>query len=274
MQNLNFSRGFMLLITPITPLVLSVTSSPSLAATLASSEATVNISNFSTNPSDILTLADTDTDTFASNGSVTADADAVATFIQNPSSAANSSFSITNGDGSEYFGFAKSQAAVIGYNFLVNSGETFSFDFVTDLNLKTSIDNPQFESANATGNIVLKLYDTTNGDNWIDLDSFTIVANLATSGNNDYLYYDASDSITLSKSDYSDTSFGGNQETAEVSTEGSFSRTFENLTNLTLVEVKTNEASVSVPEPSTILGLVLGMIGIGYRITNKAFRVR
>ncbi len=274
MQNLNFPKGFMLLISSITPLFLGITSSPSLAATLASSEATVNISNFSTNPLDVLTLAETDTDTFASNGSVTADADAVATFIQNPSSAANSSFSITNGDGSEYFGSAKSQAAVIGYNFLVNSGETFSFDFVADFNLKTSIDNPQFEAANATGSIVLKLYDTTNQDNWIDLDSFTILGNLATSGNNDYLYYDASDSITLSKSDYSDTSFGGNQEMAEASTEGSFSRTFENLTNLTLVEVKTNEASVSVPEPSTILGLVLGMIGIGYRITNKAFKIK
>lgn len=274
MQNLNFARGFLLLFTPIVPLTLGLSTSPSLAATLASSEATVKISNFSSNPLDVLTLADTDTNTFASNGSVTADADAVATFIQNPSSAANSSFSITNGDGNDYFGSAKSQAAVIGYNFFVNSGETFSFDFVADLNLKSSIDNPQFEAANAVGSIVLELYDTTNQDNWIVLDSFTILGSLASSGNNDYLSYDASNNITLSNSSSSDTSFGGNQETAEVSTEGSFSRTFENLTNLTLVEVKTNEASVSVPEPSTILGLVLGIIGIGYRITNKAFKIR
>ncbi len=274
MQNLNFARGFLLLFTPIVPLTLGLSTSPSLAATLASSEATVNISNFSSNPLDVLTLADTDTNTFASNGSVTADADAVATFIQNPSSAANSSFSITNGDGNDYFGSAKSQAAVIGYNFFVNSGETFSFDFVADLNLKSSIDNPQFEAANAVGSIVLELYDTTNQDNWIVLDSFTILGSLASSGNNDYLSYDASNNITLSNSSSSDTSFRGNREMADVSIEGSLSRTFENLTYLSLVEVKTNEASVSVPEPSTILGLVLGIIGIGYRITNKAFKIR
>lgn len=58
----------------------------------------------------------------------------------------------------------------MGYNFRINSGETFSFNFNAGLNLATSVDNPQFETANATGNISLKLYDSDQ-DNWIYLDS-------------------------------------------------------------------------------------------------------
>jgi hypothetical protein len=266
-QNFKFVQGLLLL----GPLTLSLSTSPSIAATLGTSEATVQINNFSQNPFNVLTLTDTFTDTFATNGQVNADANAEASFITAPPASANNvSYSSVNGNGSEYFGSAESTAAVIGYDFVVNKGETFSFNFAAGLNLATSIDNSQFETANASGIITLRVYDTTNRDNWINLDSFTLSGNLTTSGNKDYLDYQTSQNISLNPSVTTiDTNFGGDRESANAAIQGIFSRTFDSVTNLTLVEVKNNQASVSVPEPSSFLGLLLCVIGMGYRIKSK-----
>ncbi len=280
MQNIN-AKSFLLLITPIAPLALGLTTSPLLAATLGNSQSIVQIGNFSHDPSDVLILAETYADTFASNGTVTASAVNDLIVVDTPFYADNSSFSRTNGNGSEYSGLAQSKAAVVGYNFRVNSGETFSFNFNAGLNLATSIDNPKFEAANATGDISLKLYETSNQDNWIYLDSFTLKGNLATMGNNDYLNYKTSNGFTLNlRKTTLETSFGNQQEIAQASTGGIFSRTFDVLTNLTLVEVKTNYAEVnaqesaSVPEPSTILGSLLWVMGMGYKMKRKGFSSR
>lgn len=273
---MNFAKGFLLLIAPIAPLTFSVGVSPSLAATLGSSEATVTIDNFSHNPLDVLTLTETSTNTFASNGLVNAQADAVAAFIPNPAASAfNASFSQVNGSGQEYFGVADSTAAVIGYNFSIGKGETFSFNFNAALDMATFIDDPQFEASNATGSIALQLFDTTDKNNWIALDIFTLSGNLATLEDNDFLNYDVRNNVSLDpKLMTFETRFGGTQESIKVSTGGIFSRTFDDLANLTLVEVKTNHASVSVPEPSSFLGLLLCLIGMGYKVTSKAFRAK
>ncbi len=108
-MQLNFAKGFLLLITPIAPLAL--VSTPLHAATLGTSKSTVNLNNFSHNPLDVSTLTDNFTDTLATNGFVNAKADAVATFLTNntPPSANNSSFSDINGNGNEYFGSAEIQ---------------------------------------------------------------------------------------------------------------------------------------------------------------------
>ena len=266
-----FAQSLLLLITPIAPLTLSISTSPSLAATLGTSEATVRINNFSQNPLDVVTLTDTLTDTFATDGQVNTDVNAEAAFLTDPPVSANNlSYSSVNGNGSEYIGSAETIAAVSGYDFLVNKGETFSFNFDASLNLTTSIDSPQFETANASGSITFKVYDTTDRDNWINLDSFTLNGNLTTSGNNDYLNYHASQNINLNPSATTvDTNFGGERESANATIQGIFSRSFDSLTYLTLVEVKNNQASVSVPEPSSCLGLLFGIIGVGYRIKSK-----
>ncbi|HCF26381.1 MAG TPA: PEP-CTERM sorting domain-containing protein [Cyanobacteria bacterium UBA11049] len=266
-----FAQALLLLITPIAPLAYSLSTSPSLAATLGTSEATVRINNFSQNPLDVVTLTDTFTDKLVTNGQVNDDAITEAAFLtDSPVSANNLSYSSVNGNGSEYFGSVETIAAVSGYDFVVNKGETFSFNFAAGLNLATSIDNSQFETANASGNITLRVYDTTNRDNWINLDSFTLSGNLTTSGNKDYLDYQTSQNISLNPSVTTiDTNFGGDRESANAAIQGIFSRTFDSVTNLTLVEVKNNQASVSVPEPSSFLGLLLCVIGMGYRIKSK-----
>lgn len=273
-MQLTFAKSFLLLITSIAP--ISLVSTPSLAATLGTSQSTVDIDNFSHNTLDVKTITDNFTDKFVTDGFVNTKVDAVARFITNqpPLSANNLSFSQVNGNGREYSGLAQTKAAVIGYDFLVNKDETFSFSFDATLNLATSIDNLQSEVVNVDGTTTLDLYDTTDKDNWFYLDSFILEGNLTTLGN-DYLNYDNSSSIRLN-SIVVDTAFSSNfnsnKESTKASVKGAYFRTFDDLTNVTLVEVKNNQASVNVPEPSSFLGSLLCIIGMGYKITSKVVR--
>lgn len=266
-MNLNLAKSYLLLITPVASLV--GIAAPSLAATLGSSDATVNINNFSHNIIDVLAFSDTADDTLVNNGVVNTEFQAEAIFRTNPPSVNNSSFSRVDGTGSDYSSTVQTTATSVGYNFVVDKGD-FSFDYDAGLNLSTSRDNPN-EYANASGTITLSLYDTTNQNNWIKLDSLNISGNLTTG---------ASDSISSSNSGSSfnpnitsiNSNFGGDRETANASSQGSLSRTFENLTSLTLIADQTNDVSVSVPEPSSFLGILLCLIASGYHVAGKAFK--
>lgn len=281
-DKLRFTKRFLLLVTPLVTssalaqLAVSIAASPSLAATLASSEAEFQIDNFSNNPLNVFTLTDTSTLAIATSAQVVAEADAFALFVNNPSEppfALNSSFSRANGEGSNYLGQAQSLAAVIGYNFLIGEGETFSFDFDGFLGLETSIDNSQLESANAAGNLSFNLYDSSDSNNLRFLDSFKVSSNLTTPGDDDFLDLQVTNNINLT-SDLN--SSGGMQEFASASVQGQYSRYFPNSANLTLIEVKTNEASVAaIPEPRSTLGLLLFcLIGIGYKVRRNQLQRR
>ena len=285
-NQVRLAKSFLSLVTPIVtssaiaPLVLSIAASPSLAATLASSEARFNIDNFSHNPLGIQSLTAAKSVAIATSGEVTAENKVFSTIVVNPSPRStfidNSSFSRANGDGDDYFGLADSLTEVIGYNFLIGNGETFSFDFKGFLNLKTSIDSPQNESASAAETLSLQLYDSTNESNWIPLDSFGLSGALTTPGNDDFLRFNNSASISLDPSRTSFiTSFGETKEFAKASVKGDFSRTFDSSTSLTLVEAKRSQASVGVPEPSsTIASLLLGLAALGYKIRSRAFKAK
>ena len=273
MTKLKLTREIIRALAPAVPLVLTLGTAPTVAATFASSEATVTIDNFSHNPFDSEVITDTFTNTFATDGNVNASTDAVASFVTEPPSSFNLSFSSTDGTGNEYSGTADSFAGVLG-NFSVNSGETFSFNFDADLNLTTSIDNPQTETAIADGTVSFALYDTSNVDSWTLLDSFTIAGNVTSAGN-DFLNFDSSNGTQLNLSNVSlNTNFGGDRESATASTEGIFSRTFERVTNLTLVEVKENRSTVAVPEPSIFTSTILGIFALGYRAWHRRVTVK
>ena len=282
-NKLAFAKRFLLPVTPLVAgsilaqLAVGIAASPSLATTLAFSEARFEIDNFSHNPLDVLTFTDTDTVTIATSGQVTADANAFATFINNPFEspfANNSSFSTTNGEGSNYSGLARSFAAVIGYNFFVEEGETFSFDFNSSLDLEASIDNPEIESAIANGTLSFNLYNSNDSNNMMLLDSFTISSNL-NSVNGYSQDSQASTNITLN-SDLELTSAGDTPQSASNLIDGQFSRYFDSSTDLTLIETKENEASVfAVPEPRNALGFILfGLISVGYKVRKKCLQRR
>ena len=276
MQKRKLDLGLSLCLTPLVAGSV-LAASPSLAATLASSEARVNIGNFSHNPFDVSAISGTNTFTITTKGTVTANANADAVFPVNPSlpehPAFNISLSHANGDGFNYFGLAQSNAALIGYNFLVEGNNNFSFDFQAFLDLQTSIDDSSFERANADGGVSFQLYDTTDSNNWLLLDTFSLDGRIATLGNGDFIHYQSSDSVTVNPNYTSfERSFGGIQESAHASVLGKYSRNFSRFTSLTLIEAKANQVAVEakVPEPSSLMGLLLFVLGgISYGLKKK-----
>jgi len=274
--NLKLAQRLFLLATPL--LTGSVcAASPSMAATFAYSEGAAYLDNFSHNPESVAAIADTYAYTQLINrGAVNTNANAFAAFIPNSDAsqtvALNSSVSTANGEGLTYLGIAKSSATVIGYDFLVGAGESFSFDFQALLNLETSIDNPPNESANADGSVSFQVFDSTDAENWNLLDFFTVSGKLTTLGNEDFLQVDNSASVAIDPNNSSfDRSFGGTQESTTGYVTGRYSRAFDTLTKLTLIEAKKNNVSVKVPESSNLLGLILfGLICLGYKAKRLA----
>ena len=250
-----------------TPVItgLSITASPSLAATLASSTALFRLDNFTHSPQNSLVFISTNTDSFASEGIANPSSNLFAEFFISPYTyAQNQSEAFAEGEGWEYTGMAQNVTAVVGENFLVQANETFSFDFAGILDLYTSIDTPPNEGASADGSISFQLYNSITGNL---LDYFAVGGNLVTPESEDFLYSVKSDRVTLnSDGTYFGNYFGGNQEFAFASLQGNYSRTFDSLTYLTLVEIKTNRATVKAPEPSSTFGLILFcLIALGYK---------
>lgn len=254
---------FLLFLTPIAAGV-SLAASPSQAATLASSGSEFEFNNFSQNPYAIETSANTNTEVFSNAGSVYALATAEATFLVDPPLAFNSSVTQVFGENKNYFGLAQSQAQVLG-NFIVEAGKSFSFDFTGFLELGTAIDESVGASASAFANIYFLLIDNTDSPNSTVLDYFGIFGKVTTPENTDFLESENSENVALT-SQSKMTSFGGKQESASARFTGTYSREFTSNTNLALVEVKQNEASVDVPEPSSTLAvLFFCTVGVGYK---------
>ena len=258
-----------------TPLVtgLSVGIAPSSAAIIAGSAAEVSIDNLSHRPTDTGTFTNTYTQAIANKGAVISAANANAVFLSNCQQllAANLSESTVKGEGSKYSGLAQSQAAIIG-DFDLDAKETFSFTFQTFLRLLTSVDNPQSERASAQGNLSFLLIDTVSN---ILLDSFQLGGSLHSFKRGD-LSLSYSDSFNPTQINL-DFLAQGNTKESVVYSSGEYSRTFDNATNLRLVEVNNNIAEAeAVPEPSTILGtaIFLGFLVKGKKLQNKLSEIK
>ncbi|MDJ0516875.1 MAG: hypothetical protein QNJ74_11690 [Trichodesmium sp. MO_231.B1] len=253
-------------------------SSPSLAASFASFKGQVKIDNFSENPDEteveIIFVTENE-------GEAYANVFAEANFVTDPGVAANadnSSISEAGGTGSNFFALAESIARVIG-DFSIEAGETFSFDFLVDFDLETSIENNSNESANARGNVSFFIFETTDEDTPILLDFFRVSGNLETPGDNDF--FGSTQNIVASNftiiDSLVDESFGGNEESVSAFFDGSYQRTFDgNQTrNIRLVEVKANSAQVqSTPEPSTTIAFLLfSALGVATGLKSKTNQI-
>ncbi|MEL6165496.1 MAG: PEP-CTERM sorting domain-containing protein [Cyanobacteria bacterium J06628_3] len=241
--------------------------SPSEAATFASSTSEFEFNNFSQAPSTVETFTDTNAlpQVFGEDGIAKTQVNADAIFVQVPPRfGANFNLSKASGDGQNYSALAESESRIIG-NFEVQANTIFSFDFLTDFNLATSIDDLPSENARASGDISFFLLDTENNT---VLDSFNLAGSLVTKGDSDFVELQASDNLTLDEP-FINTNFGGLQESLEVSLSGSYKRSFANLTNLALIESKRNIALAKSPEPSTGLALLLSSSFIGVALRRR-----
>jgi hypothetical protein len=234
---------------------------PGFAASTAISGSQVELSNFSHKPTETSTF--TDTKTFTNTdlsgiypasdspppfGIAAASADALAIFP--PASSAlntqafNNTLSTAQGDGIGYLGVSQSYAQVTGHSFTIGAGETFSFDAKAFLGVETSTSN-KYENASAFGNISFLLFDSSDMKN--PLDFFSISAQVGNDGE-DFLKISKSADLNFEPTNVAlDASVGKSEENIFAFFEGTFSRFFDKLTNLTFVEFKNNSAGVSCP---------------------------
>ncbi|HEY9607744.1 hypothetical protein [Allocoleopsis sp.] len=239
----------------LTPLVTGsvFVALPGLAATLATSQATLEFSNFSHNPLTIETAktSNTSPSTNTNNSQVVTQSQSDANFTIDSSrpsgtTAFSQSLSTVQGNGSDYSGTAQSSARLAGYNFSVGAGETFSLDFQGLLKLNTSVDSDS-EVANAFGSIAFQLFDANDLNN--PLAFLTLTSGLDSVNSSDFLLDPFNSSnITFLPSQTSFTrSFGGNQESANANFTGQLSIFFNNTTQLILREFSSNSAGASCP---------------------------
>jgi hypothetical protein len=260
---LKLTKQFLLLITPL--LASSVFAiSPSRAATFASSEGQFEFSGFSQTPSRVSTSANSNTLTIGQNGSAIADAKSYAFFAKLPAQSFDFSSSIAFGENEGYLGDAKTETSVVGI-FDIKANSNFSFDFTGNFNLSTSIDNPSFENAIASGDISFALLDSANKD---ILEFFSLSGNLITKGDEDFITYEKSDNVTLNNLTPV-SNFGEREESVTASVQGSVKRTFASPTNLALIEVRSNKVTVKTPEPSTGIVLLLSCGVVGMLLNKK-----
>jgi len=265
-QYLQSTKQLLLLIAPF--FVSSHFASPTLAATFAFSKGEFELTNFSQSAVTVSDEIIEDTLSISKGGIVNVLAEAEASFMQPPLVGSNSSLSVAFGENRNYLGKAESEASLLGI-FDVNAGSDFFFNFAGNLNLSTSIDNPDSESARASGDISFALIDI--GDDSI-LDFFSLAGNLITEGDEDFIAYQKSSNVILTNSS-TPSSLGGNQETATGLVEGSYKRNFTNRTNLALIEVKRNKVQVAaIPESSTTLALLLSSGVVGTIIKRRRFQ--
>ncbi|MGC8712339.1 MAG: hypothetical protein ACP5RH_08105 [Leptodesmis sp.] len=142
---------------------------PTQAATFSFARADAEISNFNQIPlgTDATTNTQATSVFLSPNAAIATVADAQAAFITQPVNPANLAFNFataqSQGSGDAYLGQGNSLATVLG-TFSISPKNTFSFSFAARLGLKTSVDNPEAETANAWGSIVFRLFDSNTGN--------------------------------------------------------------------------------------------------------------
>ena len=243
---------------------------PIQAATSASSEAEVEIINFSQELENIEATTKIKAITISASGSLTSEIDTEVEGDSDTSRTSNFSSHLVEGADGDYFGFSRSITKVLG-DFIVKK-ETFAFDFSAFLKLDTSVDTPQLEYAISRGRTSILLYD--NRKNRL-LDSFSIAGGLFTKDQGDFLKIKASKNFVLTSLE-TQRDFHGSQETATAKATGQFSRFFERKTHLRLVQVQRDrvnvqgEESVKVPESSNLLALLIfSATGLGGAIRSR-----
>lgn len=286
-RHLRFVQRFFLFATPLLATSVFATS-PSQAASLALSGGEFNLTSFTINPDVTATVNNANTLLIANGGKVNAQNNTNTNFLLDPPEAFSSSLSQAFGENQNYFGLANTDTKVLG-NFFVNADELFSVDFTADFYLETSIDDSS-ENANSSADISFLLFDTTDIakqgllDNFFSsllsekatnikqtpLDFFSLTANVDSRSDNDFITSNKSEYVTLINQDIQ-SSFGGKAEFATASFTGSLKRSFVNSTNLTLIEVKKNQARVSIPEPQTSTAVLMGcgLVGVATKARFK-----
>ncbi|MBD2342910.1 PEP-CTERM sorting domain-containing protein [Anabaena subtropica] len=250
---LEFAQRFLLLGTTFLASSLLLTT-PSRGATLAASEAVLLLTDFSHAPVSNFTRTTGNTTSLSQGGSVVSEGNANAYLGNIPTTGFNFTSSFATGENKDYSGLAESESIIRGI-FDIPEKTTFSFNFAANLNLNALTSPPTWGNANTSGEIFFALVDLSTKST---LDFFNVVGSLSTQDDEDFLNYQTIGNVTLNDeltgvNEY----LGDNQKFTTAYFDGSVQRYFTNRTSLALVAVNRNQASVSIPEPSTCIGLLI-----------------
>jgi hypothetical protein len=236
---------------------------PAQAATFAGSLGDFSFGNFSRAPLSTDSSVRTSTVTTGEGADAVANADAQFNTLPR-SEAFNSLDNTAFTTGLVGSAQSESEATVIG-NFLVNAGETFTFDFSGFLDLFTVTEQPTEFAAAALATQYSIITPDITSDSSTELDFFSLVGQISTPDGADDFNVANSDAITLLSLDISD-DIGANKtsESLSIDVSGRYERFFAQTTAFTLVEFKQGEAfgeSEPVPESSSPVVWLLGMGG-------------
>lgn len=279
------TRQWLLMVPPFIATSI-LTNIPTDAATLAFSQSDIKFTNFSESVGRIELVNNADISGVANGGIFGGQNSASNNSTTSPPEVDSSAFSLAFGDSRDYKGTAHSQAQIVG-NFDVDAGELFSFDFAVKLNLQTAIDNPLIEKAGARGNIYFLLFDTTNispdsikelEDSFSSIDTgklkynpleyFKLNGNLNTFGLQDFINYQQSTNVKVSQQ-HLKSNFGGISEIASASVKGSLQHQFKSKANVTLLALRRNQTTVSIPEPALGIALIFFVLIILFTLFSR-----
>lgn len=268
---------------------LLTNSLPSNAATFAFSQADFQVNNVSSSINDIELINQGNVSGQTNGGIFGGQNNASNQYTTSPLEINSSAFSLAFGDNRDYAGTVQAQAQILG-NFEVDAGQLFSFDFSASLGLETDIDDPLAEKANALGEILFYLFDTTNvSQNEIfdsfanvlannsnlkynPLDTFRLHGSLNTLGLPDFIDYQRSENIFFSNEN-KQFDFDGTEESASALVRGSLRRSFANKSNVTLLAMRRTQSAVQVPESSLLIALALLLLAMIVEVVPKGGRV-
>ena len=258
-------QPFLMVVAPIVT-TTAIATLPAQAATFSFSRSDVVISNFNQ------TIANTNTTTdsqsaalgFSPDAAVAAQADAVASVNIPANQFTNFAFGLASGTQGAYLGSGLGIASGSGSFLFANSG-TFSFDFAAQMQLRTLADDPQSESAIATGDIVFRLVDNRTQ---AILDVFGLFGrSTALDGTTFSFQANGNVAAALSAELLTD-------RTARAVLQGTYSRNVNAGDEFVLEEYKVNRVAVqAVPTPSTVGGIVVMMAFLVKRIDRRSGRL-
>ena len=200
-----------------------------------------NFSNYSQAASSILTDAQTDTLVKGGVAAAIADAQAVANFSNDPNFSALFTDSEVIGIDGVSQGSSSSEAKVIA-SFSVAQNQTFSFDFVTGLQLQAKeIENPNTEYNQAKGKTSFLVLDTSNVNKPKILDYFGVKGKLISSEKVGELKFGSSRNVTITDRPQT-TDIDGNNGIDFVTGNaiGNYQRQFDRNLNITIVQLNTS----------------------------------
>ncbi|HIK30423.1 MAG TPA: PEP-CTERM sorting domain-containing protein [Oscillatoriales cyanobacterium M59_W2019_021] len=229
--------------------------------TVADVDASV-FANDSLSTADVISTSASDSE----GNSVAATVEASAFFSTIAPVASNRLSATAIGDrGTNARGIAQGTSTVLG-NFFIDrqpGNEVFSFDFNLSSLLQAVVENPQREQARATANISFLLLGGANENDRTVLDFFSFSSKLTKTENFLENSYSTQKSSNFAF-DFFDNSSDSNSNTINIL--GSYQRSFQAPTYLTLVEVKQGNATTNVPEPISTLGAgAAALLGVAFK---------